>query len=148
MTSIYLPRGIRNNNPGNIRLSKIKWQGQRVTKLSDKSFVEFVSPIYGVRALMKILLTYYYKYGLDTVESILNRYAPPCENATDIYASHVAYILGVSRRQVIDVPSDEVLIKLAKAIIFHENGKSPKDNPKYWYEDEVYNEAVKMALLK
>lgn len=145
MTVFYLPRGIRNNNPGNIRLSKIKWQGQRMTKLSDLSFVEFISPTYGVRALMKILLTYYFKYGLNTVESILNRYAPPCENATDSYAYHVSQLLGVRRRQQIDVPSNEDLVMLAKAITVHENGKPPKDYPKYWYEDNVYNKAFEMA---
>ncbi len=145
MTGFYLPRGIRNNNPGNIRLSKTKWQGQRVTKLSDKSFVEFVSPTYGVRALMKILLTYYFKYGLDTVESILNRYAPPCENATDSYAYHVAKLLGVKRRQRIEVSTHKTLVMLSKAIVLHENGKSPKDTPKYWYEESIYNKACEMA---
>ncbi len=145
MTGFYLPRGIRNNNPANIRLSKTKWLGQRVTKLSDSAFVEFVSPLYGVRALMRILLTYYFKYGLDTVESILNRYAPPCENATDSYAYHVAKLLGVKRRQRIAVHEDDTLIMLSKAIVLHENGKSPKDTSQYWYEENIYNTACKMA---
>ncbi len=145
MTTFYLPRGIRNNNPGNIRLSKIKWQGQKHTKLSDKSFVEFISPAYGLRALMKILLTYYSKYGLDTVESILNRYAPPCENATDSYAYHVSEILGVRRRQRINILSERELKMFSKAITLHENGNPPKDFSEYWYEDKIYNEAYSLA---
>ena len=53
MISENLPRGIRNNNPGNIRVAKIRWQGQKTAQF-DQSFVEFDSPEMGLRALMKV----------------------------------------------------------------------------------------------
>ena len=144
--TIFLPRGIRNNNPGNIRLSKIKWQGQKITEQSDESFVQFTAAVYGLRALMKLLLTYYFKYGLDTVESIINRYAPPYENATDNYIYHVSKVLGVKQTEKINVATPEMLIKFTKAIVHHENGKPPRDMPFKWYADSFYEDAVKMAL--
>lgn len=140
--AVILPRGIRNNNPGNIRLSKTVWQGQRKTIMSDKVFAEFTSPVFGIRALMKLILTYYLKYGLDTVESIINRYAPPCENATDNYISHVAKIVGVSRRTKMNLTDRNLLIALVKAVVLHENGAAPEDMPYYWYEDSVYDDAA------
>ncbi len=56
MQDILPPRGIRNNNPGNIRIGKTRWQGQKPVQ-SDGSFVEFETPAAGLRALMKVLLT-------------------------------------------------------------------------------------------
>lgn len=66
MHDIFKPRGIRNNNPGNIRLSKTKWEGQKPLQ-ADLDFIEFLSPLYGLRALMKLLLAYHLRHGLDTV---------------------------------------------------------------------------------
>ena len=140
-----LPRGIRNHNPGNIRQSNIRWQGMR-DKPFDPEFVEFKEALWGLRALMKVLLTYYNKYGLDTVQSIVNRWAPPSENATGHYAAHVARCLGVKRYDVISVP--DVLVPLAKAITLHENGRPDYKNkmPKYWYSDALYEQAKEHAF--
>lgn len=137
------PRGIRNNNPGNLRLSKIHWQGQKETQF-DPAFVEFETPVMGLRALMKTLLTYNRRYGLDTVQAIINRWAPPHENATDYYAGHVAHRLKVKRTDVINVES--CLIDLAKAIVVHENGWAKNPAPKFWYDNETYEQAREMAL--
>ena len=140
-----LPRGIRNNNPGNIRLTKIKWQGQRAAQF-DPAFVEFESPVYGLRALMKVLLTYYNKYGLDTVQSIINRWAPPVENATDHYAAHVAHRLNVKRTEALNLHDPKMLISLTQAIVLHENGWPPRDRPKFWYAQKIYEAALYAAL--
>lgn len=52
------PRGIRNNNPGNIRWGE-NWQGlKKDGKERDSSFCVFESPEYGIRALAKILINY------------------------------------------------------------------------------------------
>lgn len=135
-----LPRGIRNNNPGNIRLSPTRWQGQRKFQF-DPAFVEFDDPVMGLRALMRLLLTYHGKYGLDTVESMINRYAPPHENATDAYIHQVARALGVARRARIDVTQPDVLLTLARGITRHENGRPHKGYPPDWYAAEVYRRA-------
>ncbi len=144
--NLHLPRGIRNNNPGNIRHSAAKWQGQKNDGF-DPAFVEFIDPAFGIRALMKILLTYYFKFQLDTVQSIVNRWAPPHENATDHYAMHVARRLGCGRLKKIDVSAPETLIELAKAIVVHENGPGKPPCPEAWYPDHLYRTTA-MTLTK
>jgi hypothetical protein len=142
---VFLPRGIRNNNPGNIRLSGVKWQGQKPQQ-ADVSFVEFTEPVFGLRALMRLLLTYYLKYRLDTVESIINRFAPPYENATDHYIFSVARRMGVSRCAALEVTAKPVLLSLARAIVLHENGRPPQGRPPCWYDNGVYEAAADLAL--
>ncbi len=140
MHPLLYPRGIRNNNPGNLRLTKQHWQGQRAEQL-DTSFLQFDSPLMGLRALMKTLLTYQVKYGLDTAESIINRFAPPAENATDCYIHAVAKRMGVKRRDRLQLASPPVLARLAEAIVRQENGAV-----RPWYPADVYAAAAQLAL--
>ena len=136
------PKGIRQNNAGNIRNTSIVWQGE----ITDKEeFEVFDTPVHGLRALMKVLLSYNRKYGLNTVRAIINRWAPPIENDTGSYQEHVAKALGVGVDDVILLTKVN-LIRLAQAITRHENGRPPKGYPFYWYEDGVYEEAASMAL--
>jgi hypothetical protein len=146
MQNLLDPRGIRNNNPGNIRLSATLWQGQTVPPQQDLDFVEFATPLYGLRALMKTLLTYYLKYNLDTVQSLINRYAPPYENATDAYIYQVAKALNVKRTDKIDVSSKQILTTLTQAIIMHENGPPPAGRPSGWYDPALYDQAAALAM--
>ena len=160
MLAILLPRGIRNNNPGNLRLSKTAWLGQKPAPACakpglrsgegrpqiDQDFIEFTTALYGLRALMKVLLTYYFKYNLDTAECIINRFAPPHENATDSYIHHVAKALGVRRAEKIDLASKPVLTALARAIVLHENGRPPKGWPSGWYASDLYDKAASLVL--
>ncbi len=119
-------RGIRNNNPGNIRKGEA-WQGL-ATEQTDEAFCVFRSAEYGIRALVKVLLTYEKKYGLNTVRKIISRYAPESENDTGAYVSSVAGQLGVSPDEVIEVENRAVMLVLIKAVIRHENGCQPYDN--------------------
>lgn len=139
------PRGIRNNNPGNIRRGKDRWQGQAADG-ADPDFVVFSSPAAGLRALMKTLLTYHRKYGLDTVQSIVNRWAPPHENATDHYATAVARRLNAGRYSELDLENACLLAKLAAAIVRHENGKARPPLPDDWYPPTLYRETALAAL--
>ncbi len=86
------PRGLRNNNPLNIRRSQSKWLGE-VDSLKgqrDTAFCQFSSPVYGYRAAGKLLQTYQTKYKLYVLDKIIGRWAPPCENNTRSYATIVA----------------------------------------------------------
>lgn len=146
---MQLPRGIRNNNPGNIRKSSANWVG-KIEDGTDSSFEQFDNPINGLRALMKILCSYYKKYGLDTVRSIINRWAPPNENDTSSYVIGVADRMGVGpdvKLPVRDIPD---LMNLAIAIVLHENGRPPFDSgySENWYSDNMYLIAAKKALGK
>ncbi len=120
-------RGLRNNNPGNIRHGQA-WQGRNPVQ-TDKSFIQFDSPVYGIRAINKILKTYSTIYGLNTVRGIISRWAPPVndkgkkENDTESYINSVAGRLGVEPDQIIDVRARAVA--LSQAIIKHENGLQP-----------------------
>ena len=113
------PRGIRNHNPGNIRHGD-DWQGMRSLQ-TDRSFVQFVSPEYGIRAMARILKSYE-RRGLVTVEQIIGTWAPDTENDTDSYVHHVAAVLGVSPDTPVTESDYPVLIA---AIIRHENGQQP-----------------------
>lgn len=129
-------RGIRNNNPGNIRLTDIEWRGEvPATLKNDTEFEEFISPLFGVRAMARILKKGA-GAGRDTVRKIITRWAPPSENDT------AAYIRSVSRRVELapDAPInfDEKLPDLLDAIIVHENGSNP-------YADQLLFEAIAAA---
>lgn len=147
MNTLFLPRGIRNNNPGNIRLSAARWHGQKSVQ-TDTSFVEFETPVAGLRALMRLLLTYYFKYGLNTVESIINRWAPPHENATDHYIHSVSRHLRITRREPIDLTDANTLIRMAEAITRHENGRPAQDMHDFWYAPDIYRTAAQMLDTK
>ena len=67
------PRGIRNNNPGNIRKSKDPWQGL-AERQTDAAFFTFKSGPYGIRALARILIAYQDKQKLRTIDGILHRW--------------------------------------------------------------------------
>ena len=132
-----LPRGIRNNNPGNIRISKDAWRGLD-DHPKDTAFFTFVSPSFGIRALILVLRTYRLKYSIDTVRGIIHRWAPAIENDTTSYIEAVSQDIGVLPDDVIDVLQRPVMEKLVKAIIAHENGVQP-------YGDEVFNTAFEMV---
>lgn len=119
--SAVVPRGIRNNNPGNLERTGIAWKGMSPQQ-GDPRFIVFSEPKWGVRALARVLKTYEGR-GLDTVRAIVNRWAPPTENNTSAYVAAVARALGVSPDARIDVTAR--LPELAGAIIRHENGVNP-----------------------
>ena len=115
-------RGIRNNNPGNIRATRPDtWDGQ--TGVDEGGFAIFKSPEWGVRALGKLLANYERLYGLNTVTGIISRYAPTEENNTDSYIKSVANALEVDPETTLDL--SQKLPELVNAIIYHENGQNP-----------------------
>lgn len=128
-------RGIRNNNPGNIRKGTSQWQGMSAQQ-NDAAFVQFDSPVYGIRALAKLLKNYQARYNLNTVEEIISRYAPPNENITGSYVSAVANAIGVGARQPINVT--QYLPALVAAITKHENGLQP-------YPESLIRQGVALA---
>ncbi len=113
-----LPRGIRNNNPGNIRRNNIEWEGAQAVQ-TDPDFVQFVSPEYGFRAMARILRSYQQR-GLTTIREIISTYAPSTENKTESYISFVSDQLDISPDSNIDL--DSSMFDLIKAITTFENG--------------------------
>lgn len=114
-------RGLRNNNPGNLRKSADKWQGMAPTQ-PDSDFVTFTAPEWGIRALAKVLKTYAGQ-GHVTVRQIISRWAPPSENNTAAYIASVAAHAGLDPDVPVSLASH--LPKVVEAIIKHENGSQP-----------------------
>lgn len=117
------PRGIRNNNPGNIMRSDTQWQGEVAG--NDPRYASFETPEAGVRAMGKTLLTYQDTHGINTVQDIVARWAPATENNTASYVSSVAKAMGVNPTQPLDLHNPATLTAITKSIIQFENGKQP-----------------------
>jgi hypothetical protein len=118
------PRGIRNNNPGNINRDGIEWQGMAADQSSDPRFVVFTDPVWGIRAIAKILINYG-QHGVSTVRTAIMRWAPPTENDSTAYVQAVARALMVAPDAKIDLHDKATLISFVQAIIRHENGSQP-----------------------
>lgn len=119
-----IPRGIRNNNPGNIRISNANWRGKvALEDNTDTVFEQFETIEYGIRALFVLLRTYIVKKELNTVKKIITAYAPANENDTKAYIKSVCKKTGFDENEKLSF-NDNVIIPLAGAICFHECGGS------------------------
>ena len=119
-----LPRGIRNNNPLNIRRSKDQWQGMR-REQTDAAFCQFENFVYGWRAAFKLLTrTYYHTYRLYTIRAIVNKWAPPNENNSKAYVENVSRLTGIHPDEPLGIPSEKPSrwIALGAAMAIQENG--------------------------
>lgn len=117
-----LPRGLRLNNPGNIEISKgTPWKGE-VIPSSDSRFAQFETIAYGYRAMFKLLDNYNKIYGLNTVASMINRWAPSEENYTSDYIDFVAGRMGVSPTAHIDTEDKDAMVAMVSAMERVEQG--------------------------
>lgn len=117
-------RGIRNNNPGNIREAAgggDAWRGERATD-DDPAFEEFTEMRYGVRAAAIVFRNYQARHGLRTVAQLINRWAPPVENDTASYVNAVAKRVGVDAFAPVDLSNGELLYRFLRAVFRHECG--------------------------
>ena len=113
-------RGIRNNNPLNIRRSADRWEGARAEQ-TDKSFVQFESMAYGYRAAWKTLESYWKHFKEKrqpfTVASIIARWAPPSENNTEAYVRTVLGLTSLGGKEHLPRPfMGYMLEKLARLL--------------------------------
>ena len=129
------PRGLRNNNPGNVRASDTAWQGQ--VGADDAGFCVFDMPENGIRCLARTLLTYQSKHGLTSLRQIVNRWAPESENDTEAYLENVCHFCFASPDNPYTLTPSR-LMALVSAIIKHENGVNP-------YALEVVQQGVDSA---
>ena len=117
-----LPRGVRNCNPGNIRLprkenmEKDRFIGE-LRPSRDKSFRTFVNMAYGYRAMHYLLRKYKNKYSLNTLEQMIYRWAPPSDNnKTEAYIDFVAKRAGIGRKDIVDVSNMTVMCRIVEAM--------------------------------
>lgn len=144
-----LPRGIRNNNPGNLDyIPEIGWAGMTGPEIlpdgSQGRFARFDTAQNGIRALTTNLLAYQDRHGLRTVRGMIYRWAPPGENDSDAYvrfvADHVHADLPEGQRA--DAPTDmhdpPTVFRFVRAVIAQENGN-------YAYPDDVLSAGIAAA---
>lgn len=116
-----VPRGIRNNNPLNIRIGNT-WLGERANP-TDDAFEEFVSMQYGIRAAFVILRRYIRRYHKNTVPAIISTWAPASENNTQRYIDTVCKLANLSPEQEIDFADAATMVRLVDAMAFVECGQ-------------------------
>ena len=122
-------RGIRNNNPLNIRHSSDRWEGARAEQ-TDRSFVQFTTMAYGYRAAWKVLESYWKHFKEQrehfTVGNIIRRWAPPSENDTETYIRTILMLTGLGGKELLPRPHAGIaldkLAKLLKAMTVMECG--------------------------
>lgn len=131
-----ISRGIRNNNPGNLDKGD-DWQGL-ADEQPDPRFCTFISPLWGIRALAKVLLTYQRKHNKHTIREIISRWAPPHENDTEAYIKAVSAHVHVIPDAPISLEDRTTMFLLVEAIIKHENGQQP-------YSGDVIHSALSAA---
>lgn len=113
------PRGIVNNNPGNLRIG-LPWQGLKLG--IPGGFCNFISVEYGVRAMAKDLYNKVVNDGLNTIALEVAKYAPPSENDTQAYINAVSASTGWGPNDPIDLSVPGNLQLLIRAHVMHENG--------------------------
>lgn len=122
LNNAALPRGLRNNNPGNLVQTDITWQGKvPLAQNTDSRFEQFYELRYGIRALMRDIITDYGK-GKTTVSAIISEFAPSFENNTAGYINTVSNMIGVAATAVIPGLTEQLLVNICKAIVYVENG--------------------------
>lgn len=117
-----VPRGIRNNNPGNIERTSQAWNGE--IQGNDSRFKTFSSPQAGINGI-STLLNKYATQGKNTIADIVKTWAPPNENNTVGYIRDVAQKTGFNPFQKLDLSNPMVKGAIVKALIQHENGGVP-----------------------
>lgn len=133
------PVGIRSNNPTNIHGVQWKeWGG--ATGTDEYHYLRFSTPQDGIRAALRIILAYHFRYGIDTVAGVANRWVRRPTTAAqrrDLrgYILAEARWMGCSPNHRLRLDDPAVDERLVKAIIFAENSEMP-------YTESVFESAL------
>lgn len=133
-----LPRGLRNNNPLNIRRGATPWMGEvkwierktgvnaddseAVAREYDRTFCQFDNMAHGWRATFLLLKKYINVYKCNTIRKIITRWAPPNENYTDMYIGNVVFHSCTEADTVLHFSDDSRMLSIAAAMCMVENG--------------------------
>ena len=116
-----IPRGIRNNNPLNLRVGN-NWKGE-VANPSDHTFEQFTEMKWGVRAAFIVLRNYIVRHKCNTIRKIIPRWAPANENNTLAYIATVSQRANIQPDEPISFDNTCQMIALLLAMCFVENGQ-------------------------
>ena len=116
-----MPRGIRNNNPLNIRIGNA-WVGE-VMNPTDTQFEQFTHMVYGLRAGFVLIRRYMERYHLRTIREIVSRWAPATENYTEKYIEQVCSLTGLQADTILSFGDKSTMCSLVAAMIHVECGE-------------------------
>ncbi len=132
------PKGIRNNNPGNLIDDGTAWKGKVG---NDGHFIIFEDVGFGIRASLLDYHTKIVKDDLTDIQSIITKYAPANENNTSAYIAAVSKFTGLGATDDVDTTSQGA-IAFIKAIYDVENGTG---EPEQYITDQDYSEGMARA---
>lgn len=130
-----LPRGIRNNNPLNIKIGN-DWQGERPN--TDGVFEEFETMQYGLRAAFIILRKYINKYGRNTISKIVHSWSPDGDSKECAYMQSVSKWTGIRLYDEIQFDDKSLMCLLVQGMARVETGRVIDLN--------IISEAYEMAM--
>lgn len=119
-----MTRAVRNNNPLNLRISANKWLG-KVSPSQDKEFETFETWVLGLRAGLINIRTHVSR-GVNTIDKLINVWAPSNENDTENYIQFVSDQSGILRNSPIGFEI-ETIRAVVKAMVKIESGKDLTD---------------------
>jgi hypothetical protein len=115
-------RGLRNNNPGNLKRSNNAWQGKiPYPQSKDKTFEQFTELKWGLRAMVKDIVHDINK-GKNTVRLLISEYAPSSENNTQAYIDSVCKTMGIQPNDKLTTINDAFIVALVRSILKVELG--------------------------
>lgn len=124
--SAKVPRGIRNNNPGNI---DFRGQAGATLERPGGRFARFETAYDGLKALARQLMRYFEGKTtgkpLNTLNDIISTWAPRNENNTGAYIAQLSKMMGVSPDAILNPNDPQVMSSLMNGITYHENGRNP-----------------------
>lgn len=124
--SAKAPRGIRNNNPGNI---DFRGQSGATLERPGGRFARFETAYDGLKALSRQLMRYFEGKTtgkpLQTLNDIISTWAPGNENNTGAYIAQLSKMMGVAPDAILNLKDPQVMYSLMNGIIHHENGRNP-----------------------
>lgn len=137
------PLGVRINNPGDLREAGIAWIGKSADQSAGNGYTVFDTAPDGIRALIVNLRNQWNFHQLDTVASVVAKFAPPSDkNPTGAYITNVAAYLGVSPTDAIDMTDANTLRLFAKAVIIQEVGSQWLQ---YYIDNGAFEQGAQLA---
>ena len=137
--------GIENHNGGNIRVHSIKgWSG--AVGLNEWKHIIFATDLDGIRAIRRVLRGYDRKHRLDKLGPICWRWVGPAKTYEQLlqkkgYLRSICQKMNMTETSFVDLRDRHVMMRLAKAIVYSENGSQP-------YPDSLYREAFNIGCKK
>lgn len=133
------PRGIRNNNPLNIRKGST-WKGEKKIQ-TDPSFEQFETLQYGIRAGLKLIQNHISGFNgkrppRNTIRKLISVWAPPSENATEGYIIFVCQHVFKLPSDIIHADDKKLICAIARAMAFVECGQ--------WIDPEQFESAYNL----